>query len=109
MTPITRRTLMGTPSASLPASAAAAPDDQLGTAIMGTARSHAPGHLEAVRESRNYRLVGVAEPDASLLENANPIPDVAASHGYQAMTFSQARKPGWSGSRRIRSRHCPAL
>ena len=71
MKPITASTPMGTASASLPANTAASADDRRGTAIVGTAaHSHAQGHLEAIRESRNYRLVGVAEPDPSLLENA---------------------------------------
>ena len=74
MTPITRRTLMGTALAGLPASATSAAPERLGAAIIGTAHSHALGHLEAIRESRNYRLVGVAEPDPSLHERAKADP-----------------------------------
>ena len=48
--------------------------DQFGAAILGTSHSHALGHLEAIRKSKNYRFVGAAEPSARLLAAAKANP-----------------------------------
>ena len=39
----------------------------LGAAIIGTAHSHALGHMEGIRASKNWKLIGVAEPESSTL------------------------------------------
>ncbi len=42
----------------------------LGAAIIGTTHSHALGHMEAIGASKNWELIGVAEPDSALLGTA---------------------------------------
>jgi len=44
--------------------------DTLGAGIIGTAHSHALGHLGAIRESPNYHFAAAAEPNPELLEQA---------------------------------------
>jgi predicted dehydrogenase len=44
--------------------------DPLGAGIIGTAHSHARGHLEALRQSENYRFLAAAEPKPDLLTKA---------------------------------------
>ena len=41
-----------------------------GAAIIGTAHSHAIGHLNAIRESKNWNLIAAAEPNTELLAKA---------------------------------------
>ena len=74
MRDITRRQAIGTALAGMAAPAAAQGTGQLGAAIIGTAHSHALGHLEAIRDSENYRFVAAAEPDRKLLEKAQANP-----------------------------------
>ncbi len=45
-------------------------EPSLGGAIIGTAHSHALGHMEAIRASKNWELIGVAEPNPALLSTA---------------------------------------
>lgn len=71
---ITRRQAIGAALAGAASSAAAAETTALGAAIIGTSHSHALGHLEAIRESHNYRFVAAAEPDPELLERAQANP-----------------------------------
>ena len=68
---ITRRQAMSTALAGIAATASARAKSPLGAAIIGTAHSHALGHLDAIRESENYRFVAAAEPDPRLLEKAH--------------------------------------
>ena len=42
----------------------------IGATIIGTTHPHAVGHLKAIERSRNYRLIGVAEPNPDLLQRA---------------------------------------
>ena len=65
---------MNTALAGIAVSASAKAAEPLGAAIIGTAHSHALGHLEAIRESENYRFVAAAEPDPRLLERAQADP-----------------------------------
>ena len=51
MTPSTRRHAIGAALTGLSARAAASAADQFGAAIIGSAHSHALGHLEAIRKS----------------------------------------------------------
>ncbi len=75
MAHITRRQAMGAALAGLAAPAAAQSNKEtLGAAIIGTAHSHALGHLEAIRDSENYHFVAAAEPDPALLEKARANP-----------------------------------
>ena len=74
MTTITRRQAVYATLGGLATSSSAQEAEQLGAAIIGTAHSHALGHLEAIRESENYRFVAAAEPDPDLLEEAQANP-----------------------------------
>ncbi len=67
---VTRRQALGVALGGVAASSPAAGAERLGAAIIGTAHSHALGHMEAIRASRNYDFVAAAEPDAGLLERA---------------------------------------
>ncbi len=71
---ITRRRAIGTALAGFATASAAEHSRQLGGAIIGTAHSHALGHLEAIRESENYRFVAAAEPNPELLAKAQADP-----------------------------------
>ncbi len=74
MTRMTRRRAMSAALTGIAATAAARSEAPLGAAIIGTAHSHALGHLEAIRESQNYRFVAVAEPDPQLRDKARENP-----------------------------------
>jgi predicted dehydrogenase len=41
-----------------------------GAGIIGIAHSHAFGHMQAIRSSKNWKLIGVAEPNAELSTRA---------------------------------------
>lgn len=71
---LTRRQAIGSTLAGLAAATPGHGEETLGAAIIGTAHSHALGHLEAIRTSRNYHVVAVAEPDPVLLEKAQADP-----------------------------------
>ncbi|MCY4585438.1 MAG: Gfo/Idh/MocA family oxidoreductase [Bryobacterales bacterium] len=45
-------------------------DEPFGAGIIGTAHSHAVGHMTAIHESNNYRFVAAAEPNPELLGRA---------------------------------------
>lgn len=72
--PITRRNVLGAALTGMAAGAAAQTRKQLGAAIIGTAHSHALGHLDAIRQSDNYRFVAASEPNAELLAKAQANP-----------------------------------
>ena len=74
MKKMTRRHAMSAAFTGMAAATAADASGPLGAAIIGTAHSHALGHLEAIRESQNYRLVAASEPDPELLEKARANP-----------------------------------
>ena len=48
--------------------------DPVGAGIIGTAHSHARGHLEAIRQSANYTFIAAAEPHPDLLAKARSDP-----------------------------------
>jgi len=54
--------------------AAPAASHPIGAAIIGTAHPHAVGHLRTLRESSNYEVLGVAEPDPELRARAGKSP-----------------------------------
>ena len=74
MTSMTRRHAIGATLTGLSVQAVARAQGQLGAAIIGTAHSHALGHLESIRESNNYHFVAAAEPDPQLLDRARSNP-----------------------------------
>ena len=49
--------------------------DPLGAAIIGTAHSHARGHLASIRKSQNWEFIAAAEPNPDLLRKAKAHPD----------------------------------
>ena len=71
---LTRRDAVGVALGGLAASQASRAADRLGAAILGTAHSHALGHLESIRESGNYDFVAAAEPNPDLLAKAKQNP-----------------------------------
>lgn len=48
--------------------------NRIGAGIIGTAHSHAIGHLEAIRKSANYEFIAAAEPHPELLASAKSNP-----------------------------------
>ena len=55
-------------------SAAPAASHPIGAAIIGTVHSHAIGHLQTLRKSSNYEVLGVSEPDPKLRARAEKNP-----------------------------------
>ncbi|MDA1314429.1 MAG: Gfo/Idh/MocA family oxidoreductase [Acidobacteria bacterium] len=57
------------------------PDQPFGAGIIGTAHSHAVGHLRTIHESGDYHLVAAAEPNPELLARAK------ANEAWQGVTW----------------------
>ena len=74
MSQITRRHAIQAALAGVAAKTPSHGEEAIGAAIIGTAHSHAIGHLEAIRESPNYNFVAAAEPDPALLAEARANP-----------------------------------
>ena len=74
MRTITRRQAVYAALSGIVTSSSSQAAAQLGAAIIGTAHSHALGHLEAIRDSEHYRFIAAAEPDPVLLEKAQANP-----------------------------------
>ena len=49
-------------------------NERIGAGMIGTAHSHARGHLEAIRRSENYTFIAAAEPNPELLAKARSEP-----------------------------------
>lgn len=58
--------------------------EPIGAGIIGTAHSHARGHLEAIRRSENYNLIAAAEPHPGLLDKARNAPSWSGVHWVSA-------------------------
>ena len=74
MSRTTRRHAIQAALAGIAANTPSRGEAAIGAAIIGTAHSHAIGHLEAIRESPNYSFVAAAEPDPALLAEARANP-----------------------------------